>query len=74
MPIDKVTELKTHLEVLEKLRSLEKDARNRLVKEGMPAAEQKKWSGILGEGSRAIDSIETNLETILREVANTISK
>lgn len=71
MDDEKVKGLKAYLEVLEKARSLEKEARMRLQKEVLPSGEQSKWAGILKEASSTVDALETGLEEQLKKVQPT---
>jgi hypothetical protein len=68
MDENKVKNLKVYLEALEKARSVEKEARMRLLKEALPSDEQTKWAGILKEASSTVNELEKGLETALKNV------
>lgn len=74
MNTDKIQELKNYLEVLEKARSVEKEARTRLQREGLPSDEQEKWAGILKAASAAVDALERGLEKVLETAVGSAPK
>ena len=68
-PGDYVKALKDHLEALEKVRTVEKDARQRLQKEGLSVNDQTRWAEILHDATKAIDTLERHLPKALRDIS-----